>query len=78
MTVRMIAVPVDEEALKHRVDKYLYTVRDAEWALGGIKIVRALRAARWLEPVAGIRPIVFTARSVADAAARLEREGLPE
>lgn len=74
---KLVGIPVDARVLARRVEKYFYTIRDAEWALGGPQVVRSLRAAGWLKPIGG-KPILFTAESVAEAARRMSQEGLPD
>lgn len=74
---KIVAIPVDGRALARRVEKYFYTLKDVEWALGGPQVVRALRASGWLKPIGG-KPILFTPETVAEAARRMAAEGIPE
>lgn len=72
----LVAIRIPKSALRHRVPKRLFNVRDAEHALGGPEAVRKLRAAGILVPVAS-GPILFSAESIEDAALHVIQNGLP-
>ena len=71
--------PVVVDAGERRVEKLLYTMQEAGWALGSVHVVTLCERAGWLERVpGGGRLKMFRGCDVVEAYHRILNEGLDQ